>query len=173
VFSGELGIDSSTYSNANWRWNEEARFWDWTDGTRHLSAGESCYGEFSQTQNDPRLSSMISNFTAYWAPALSHFRSTYPESDFFWGELGTWPVDGVARGGDYMWNLDMAKDARNDIQEFNDSFAAFLLGSKALGVDGACVFFASICDVEPLNIYKSSIFTNSSTMALISSIIGP
>jgi hypothetical protein len=175
VFSGQLSIDSVSFDRSACAagWNGAATFWDWTDGVRHLAINESNWWPVIETQNDQRLSTMLATFVQCWTATLSHFRAAYPGSFFSWGEIGSFPVDGVARGAEYFDRLDFTDPGLNDIQEFNDSYATFLLGSKALGVDGACVYFVSLCDVEPLNVYKSSIFTNSSTMALISSIIGP
>jgi hypothetical protein len=169
VFNGELGIETVPPLMFD-TGHGYSLFWDWTSGNRRLTVNGSSWTPTLETQNDQRYSIMVTNFVSYNLPFVQHFAAKYPDLSFCWGELGTYPVDGVARGVEYFYG---SRPDALDLQEFNDALAAALIGSAALDVKGACMWFFVPFDSYALKTENSFISTSSSTMGLISSIIGP
>jgi hypothetical protein len=190
LFGGDIGFEESTnhylegYGYTT-QWVDAqpfeqlvGRFWGWTDtGSlnvrgRRLMVEWSCWEVELETQNDQRLSQLIEEFVSFWTPAQVFYRSTYPGHEIVWGEIGTYPADGISRGSDYLWQYVRGHEVF-DLQEFNDAWAAFLTASAALGMDGIEVWYVPLCDKDDLYVFNSSIKTDSSTFALIGSFFKP
>jgi sugar phosphate isomerase/epimerase len=154
------------------------RFWNWTDKDSLLPRGRGLMVEWSawdiplETQNDQRLSQLTQEFVRFWTPAQVFYRSTYPGHEIVWGEIGTYPADGISRGLDYLWEYVRGHEVF-DLQEFNDAWAAFLTASAALGMDGIEVWYTPLCDKDELYVFNSSIKTDSSTFSLIGAFFRP
>ena len=82
-----------------------------------------------------------------WRPALDYYRGKYPANPIRFGEIGTYNVDGIARGGDYAnARLEEAGKARTDstgtrdVQEVADIWAAYIISAMAMRLQGLSVW---------------------------------
>jgi len=148
------------------------KFWDYkTDAGLPLMVEWSCWTPKLDDENDQRLSTMVKGFVLFWSPAYAYYKSKYPGHEIVYGEIGTYPVDGVCRGSEYFYSH--MKHQRWDVQEFNDIFAAYIMGAKRLGVDGMSLWYTPLGDVEDLRLVNGVISLDSSTMKVIGSILKP
>jgi len=151
VFHGSLGFEESTNhylegygftpSLTHGSFEELAgHFWNWKDKNRKALMIEwSCWTPPLSKHTDQHLSTIAENFANFWSPAMSYYHNNYPSSEIVYGEIGSYPVDGVSKGSNYFYSH--LGNQKWDVQEFNDVYATYLIGGKTLGVDGITLWF--------------------------------
>jgi hypothetical protein len=156
VFNCELSFEESTHHYLDgWGFSLRGQlnapfaqlagqFWDWTDPQgRPMVIEWSCWTPRLESQNDQRLSVLVEGMHSLWNPALDYYRGKYPGNTIRFGEIGTYNVDGIARGGDYANALLEAagkagtdSTGTRDAQEVADIWAAYIISAMAMRLQG-------------------------------------
>jgi len=152
VFSGLVTFSESThhylhgfntYSDESRFSNNVGDFWDACDAIEM-----NCYPLYPRPGDavtlDPRMGDLAEGFVETWARAFAYYREHYPGKPLWFGEIGTSYRDGTATYG--------TGEGRNpdvmDIQEFADTWAAYLLGCSVLQADGFAVWAVRVTPEE-------------------------
>jgi hypothetical protein len=148
VFSGRLAIEEATFNMLNWpegygsssRYADIAsKFWDWQDSEgREIMIEMSCWTPPLNDNRDQRASNATEGFVAFWLEPVLYYDALYPERELLFGEIGTFNYDGQVLGLD--WSYQRFPDRIRDDQELADIWAAYLIGSAALGIDGLLIW---------------------------------
>ena len=152
VFSGQISFEESTnhyldgfngYSyESNTPFEENVgKFWDWQPpGADPLVVEWSCWSPTLETQADQRLSVLVEHMYSFWEPALRYYRANHPRCSIRFGEIGVYNTDGVCLGNDHYWEIrnrsTSVEFGEIDEQEVADIWAAYLIVSTAMGLDG-------------------------------------
>ena len=149
-FSSPFSFEESTnhyldgfngYSGESLFEDNVGKFWDWTSEEGNPLVVEwSCWSPTLETQADQRLSVLVEAMVNMWTPALEYYREHHPDNRIRFGEIGVYNIDGVCLGNDYYWVLRNAAAGSLfgsiDEQEVADIWAAYLIASHYMGIDG-------------------------------------
>jgi hypothetical protein len=190
AFDGELGFEESTNhylegwgfsfgGDLNTSFAQLAgKFWDWRDPAgRPMVIEWSCWTPPLETLNDQRLSSLLEGMVSFWEPALRYYKATYPGSRIRFGEIGTYNIDGIGRGGDYA-NALLQAAGTQDAQEVADIWAAYIVAAMAMELDGLNIWSLDLNrDFDPTSYYHAQFWgvTQSGfspALAVISALLG-
>ena len=162
VFSGGLVVAESTnhyiYDTAPFWFGE---FWDHPS----VMLGLNCWASTMETQADQRLSYMVERFISDWKPVVEYYRGEFPSTPIIFSEIGCFNTDGSVLG---LSTVD-AGEVRDD-QEMADAWAAYLIATEYLGLDGINVWTMELA--LPFANQGSSCVNNSAALPIIGSLLG-
>ena len=154
-FQGSLGIDISSdlmkeyftgeLDNHSFRQIlEKMAFFSW-NGTSSgpLNIEYSLRVPPLETQRDQRTSIMDRNFVKFWKPTFDNMSLLYPDNPQSFGEMVTYPADGVGLGFFSYWDI---PNKILDKQEAADIWYCYLSGAKTLGIDSINVWTVPFLD---------------------------
>jgi len=112
---------------------------------------------------------MVHNFVNLWTSAYRYYKSNYTNDQIVFGKISTYPVDGSCRGSDYFYSH--IDHQQWDVQEFNDIFAAYIIGAAKRDLDGMNLWYTPLGDVEDLRLVNGVISLDVWSLKIISSIL--
>jgi hypothetical protein len=149
VFTGQIAFSQSThhYLRGDNLYSSETRFernvgtfWDACDVIEM-----NCYPfGLQDLPVDQELGALVEDFVKTWATAVEYYRSRYPGKALVFGEIGTNYANGTTRYGTGGGVIPETMD----VQEYVDTWASYLIGAQALGVDGFTAWVVRITPKE-------------------------
>jgi hypothetical protein len=172
LFSGRFAVNASIhhYLNGFNCYSNETRFeenigkyYDWFDETgRPLLVEMSCWEPQIETQSDQRFTHLAAGMINNWSSAVAYFRNNYPTNPCGFGEIGAYNWDGHGMG---FSSTHGGSNVLQDNQEFADTWAAYLLSARAMGLDILSVWTIPLCNTYLLAVGTAKI--NASTSPVI------